>query len=992
MSNQNPMESSNSPHYLHIKYDFIEENFSSTETYATFKLKFDTMRMMVYYEMPVQRKRAPGKNCDWIRHLSHTENHIIRDPRFQVCQELWDKYLQNFLQQKEINQGPKDTTETSKSSKEWKEQISDKATTSPSEKSPFQVYLPPPVQTNKTQGQIPTPTSETDDGSRKKQNSSDNIQAQTVGQVGLKNNSLTLQETDKSQKTQKNSNPEHTRKSKSILSNSGGIKAKSIQESKTDTIAGSNVLEEYSLATPKPIEDSKICEDIFGTNTEHDEDDSESLFSSGSSLLQIEVEKEDMELQLDGKVIFEDFKDLLKYMQFSLSESVEFYKTAVEISTIDFGAFNQTQSIALSLPKKLHVGALDDYLPSDYSSSVGCTHVCEKKLPWVFQPVLEDLYKVWVPQQKKVNPAYEVPNKVDVLSFLTIISNYILWDVGFQRIAHIKTMKGKGKSNLGVTYNYCPCNKAFKKVCEDMSSHFKDTYWPKYLSQLTCDCEGYKTDIFFNKIVLKAKSCFYHEATKLYLEHMYKEYMDEDMKVKEMNSEMCDSSDDSVKIVSVKPSPSKNPTPSLTSNDSSIPKIPTKRSPPKSNKEKQSKKAKSKTSASNAKSSKALTTPIPRKKKKATTGKKLSEMSEAGKALIVANKTVANKTKAKKNTSTPAKKPEAPLKQKKTKKPNLATFPKNPLREIFNHDKLKKKAFHDCLYDYPDYGSRVTNSYAAKRKQLIHGCTFDSNDYGFMIEDGKWCELFDKVSAMVGSRTIDQHSQDELVLEYYTGEALHVHHPDNYSLCNYVLGQFLSRYERAKVREDAEKLADSNLDKASYSTTDLRYNKSNDISQFQLLRRFISEVVLFNPVWDIGLQSCILQKGILDFKEMPGKLTFEMQCPCSKNFRNWRNHYPEESDYKHSVHEDKVGFKECNSGIFTDVIEFYKHLADWESKCYYHEAMIDIFSTLYPFLYSCAITKRKHGLLKKIQSRKILMVRNMYMPIFTSLYFFSVFR
>ena len=37
-------------------------------------------------------------------------------------------------------------------------------------------------------------------------------------------------------------------------------------------------------------------------------------------------------------------------------------------------------------------------------------------------------------------------------------------------------------------------------------------------------------------------------------------------------------------------------------------------------------------------------------------------MSEAGKALIVANK-----TKAKKSTSTPAKKPEPPLKQKKTK-------------------------------------------------------------------------------------------------------------------------------------------------------------------------------------------------------------------------------------------------------------------------------------------------------------------------------------
>ena len=122
-------------------------------------------------------------------------------------------------------------------------------------------------------------------------------------------------------------------------------------------------------------------------------------------------------------------------------------------------------------------------------------------------------------------------------------------------------------------------------------------------------------------------------------------------------------------------------------------------------------------------------------------------------------------------------------------------------------------------------------------------------------------------------------------------------------------------------------------------------------------------------MWGIGCQSCILQRDIYDYKEMPRRLTFEMQCPCSKIFRNWRNHYAKESEYNHSVHEDTVGFKECNLGIFTDIIEFYKHLADWESKCYYHQAMIDIFSTLYPFLCSCVIKKSRLRLLKKIQSR-----------------------
>ena len=128
-----------------------------------------------------------------------------------------------------------------------------------------------------------------------------------------------------------------------------------------------------------------------------------------------------------------------------MHESINFYKTTVELLTIDFGAFNQTQSVALSLPKKLNVDTLDEYLPSDYFSSVDCTCVCEKKLPWVLQTEVEDVYKIWVPQHEQVNPTYKAPARVDVLSFLTILSNYILWDIGFQRIEYIKTKKRKRK-------------------------------------------------------------------------------------------------------------------------------------------------------------------------------------------------------------------------------------------------------------------------------------------------------------------------------------------------------------------------------------------------------------------------------------------------------------------------------------------------------------------------------------------------------------------
>ena len=118
----------------------------------------------------------------------------------------------------------------------------------------------------------------------------------------------------------------------------------------------------------------------------------------------MELEKEGMEIDLDGKAVFEDLKYILRNMQYSVPEIVIFYKTAVELLTIDFCAFNQTQSVALALPEKLHIETLGGYLPSNYFLCVDCTHVCKKKLPWVLETVLEDLYNIWVPQHQKLNP------------------------------------------------------------------------------------------------------------------------------------------------------------------------------------------------------------------------------------------------------------------------------------------------------------------------------------------------------------------------------------------------------------------------------------------------------------------------------------------------------------------------------------------------------------------------------------------------------------
>ena len=117
-------------------------------------------------------------------------------------------------------------------------------------------------------------------------------------------------------------------------------------------------------------------------------------------------------------------------------------------------------------------------------------------------------------------------------------------------------------------------------------------------------------------------------------------------------------------------------------------------------------------------------------------------------------------------------------------------------------------------------------------------------------------------------------------------------------------------------------------------------------------------------------------------------LTMETQCPCSKRFRKWRSSYFGGHDYDYPIDADTVGFKQCQSGPFQNFIEFYKHLNEWESKCYYHEAMVDIINVLYPKFYEMVITKKQHNQLLKLQGLK---GRNNKVG-YTSIHFTSMFK
>ena len=67
----------NCSEHLQTKYQFSKQNFSSPRTYATLEEKYETMRKMVYYKMPIQREKKPGRNCEWIRMLGELEKSII---------------------------------------------------------------------------------------------------------------------------------------------------------------------------------------------------------------------------------------------------------------------------------------------------------------------------------------------------------------------------------------------------------------------------------------------------------------------------------------------------------------------------------------------------------------------------------------------------------------------------------------------------------------------------------------------------------------------------------------------------------------------------------------------------------------------------------------------------------------------------------------------------------------------------------------------------
>lgn len=618
--------------------------------------------------------------------------------------------------------------------------------------------------------------------------------------------------------------------------------------------------------------------------------------------------------------------------------------TILQLQKNNWYQSNQLQSETMGLLQKVDLVRNDLYLPKTYWTSEKYNQVLiEKKFP-VIKSIFLDIPE-WISKQEKRNPEFRPPPKSFILSYIYVLAYKLLWDSGYQRQVFVQQENDKGKDlEVHNVFNCCPCHKFFKTIWDSFEFlHHK--YESQSYSIPCCDCTGGDNTLFYTQMMVKGKLCIYHHIAYLYLRKMYSDSMRienekiitdnediEEIEVIEENEVMEDENG----IMGIK----------YTINHRGSAPIPRKQKL-KSNKSLSVKTTKNKKSTPKTLKVKQNNTSLAQRKKTPPNKKTTNVKQKQTSSLIEVSKQ------------------KSPM--NKTKKNPLSNFPKIIERCVYTHSQWKQQEY-DHLYEIPNYTGRQKKIYSSK-PILKYDCTVTPDEAEWIFEGGKYCDEFDRISRLVGSPTIKDHKKDELLPSYFKKEALHLLSPDNVELCFHVIGFTLKRYMITHVRETSTKVGQSNLGKDDYDNVDCRYNKSEDIEQDRLLQHFISAVVVLNPVWDIGIQNIMVKSKYLDYVGTNvDNLTMKMQCPCSKRFRKWRKSYlDEEYTYHYPIDDDKVGFKECNSCEFTNIIEFYKHLTEWESRCYYHEAMIDILHVLYPGLYSLVIDPKKHPKLLELQ-------------------------
>ena len=118
-----------------------------------------------------------------------------------------------------------------------------------------------------------------------------------------------------------------------------------------------------------------------------------------------------------------------------------------------------------------------------------------------------------------------------------------------------------------------------------------------------------------------------------------------------------------------------------------------------------------------------------------------------------------------------------------------------------------------------------------------------------------------------------------------------------------------------------------------------KFSKSGEEAE-----KFINVIIKHNQIWNLGLQFLSVQKVsdrlFIDMKKRATGYT-KCVCPCSPHLlRKWQSSYSilELSD-----------FKECDSYIFPDPMEFMRHVQS-NNRDYYHRIVMRIIQSSYSSL------------------------------------------
>ena len=107
---------------------------------------------------------------------------------------------------------------------------------------------------------------------------------------------------------------------------------------------------------------------------------------------------------------------------------------------------------------------------------------------------------------------------------------------------------------------------------------------------------------------------------------------------------------------------------------------------------------------------------------------------------------------------------------------------------------------------------------------------------------------------------------------------------------------------------------------------------------------FISKVIKGNPIWDLGLQFSTIcanyNRIYTNIKGSAETFTKCCVCPCSQIFRKW---------HKLMSINTLPDFKECNSSVYSDPMDFIIHLDSCKDE-YYHRIIMRIVQNLYSSL------------------------------------------